>query len=48
MLDESKKDKLSTSKEALVSIDRGLADVKSGKTVPHDEVMEMFKNYVQN
>ncbi len=48
MLDASKKGKLSISKEALASIDRGLADLKSGKTVPHEEVMELFKKYVQN
>ncbi|MDA9110712.1 type II toxin-antitoxin system Phd/YefM family antitoxin [Bacteroidia bacterium] len=31
----------------LASINRGLADVEAGRTVPHDEVMKIFDKYVR-
>ena len=30
----------------LAAIDRGLADIKSGKIVPHDEVKESLKKWL--
>jgi antitoxin YefM len=36
------------SQAELESIDRGLAAIKNGKTVPHSEVMKRLKKYVSD
>ena len=36
-----------TSVEELQSIDRGLVDIKAGRTKPHKEAMKLFDKYVQ-
>jgi antitoxin YefM len=43
-----KEESTKLSSEELASIDRGLADTKAGRTIPHEEAMKIFDKYVKD